>query len=163
MILEVSIDFILNVLSDYIVFRNATVTGSCHLTITTSRHNESIFFFWPEQTSNHFSRSFHTTSLVRPTRCNDFSLTVRESISHLSSHTVKWFSIILKRCTVLIRTFYGPKAVINGIPTYTYQLLSVAESDVENYADRDECHPVRGRTGQRGMTASKICIILHIT
>ena len=43
-ILEVSIDFILNVLSVYIVFRNAIVTGPCHLTITTSRYNESFFF-----------------------------------------------------------------------------------------------------------------------
>ena len=75
---------------------------------------------------------------------------------------MKRFSIILKRRIVLIRTFYVPKAVINGILLYTYQLLSVAEFDVKNYADRPECHPVRGRTGQRGMTASKICLIRHI-
>ena len=147
-ILEVSIDFILNVLSDYIVFRNATVTGSCHLTITTSRHNESIFFSGPNK-----HPIISVVVSILPRQCDRLGV----------SHTVKWFSIILKRCTVLIRTFCGPKAVINGIPPYTYQLLSVAEFDVENYADRDECHPVRGRTGQRGMTASKICIILHIT
>ena len=57
---------------------------------------------------------------------------------------MKWFSIILKRPTVLIRTFYGPKEVIDGIPLYTNQLMSVAEFDVKNYADLDECDPVRG-------------------
>ena len=42
------------------------------------------------------------------------------------------------------------KKSLTGIPLYTNQLMSVAEFDVENYAYRDECHPVRGRPGQRG-------------
>lgn len=123
-ILEVSIDFILNVLSDYIVFRNATVTGWCHLTITTSRYNESIFFFLARTNIQSFQSQFPYYLVSGTTRCNDFSLTARESTSHLSSHTVKWFSILLKRRTVLIELFMAQKKSL------TNQLMSVAEFDM---------------------------------
>ena len=112
-ILEVSIDFILNVLSVYIVFRNTIVTGPCHLTIMTSRYNES-FFFWPEQTSNHFSRSFNTNSLVRPLGVTTFHwLSVK---AYHICHRIQWngFLSYLNAALFWYELFMGQKQSLTG-------------------------------------------------